>query len=367
MGFVDIFVKKAHHRCWQRLNDDHVVDGRTGKLIENDGAYFVIRMKEMYLRNTRTLWRKFYPLLHAFIEYQKGEEHAIAGPGQLRDLGEANLDRVVNLNFRLAGPTPYKGGDVSLLAGLYAVPGQDAAKALIGTLSTIAGLGGIALGQIPAVANAVKTGVESVIGLNESTLQLGVRDTFYQGNPLRSGYHVAIDSDADKVEMSKLWLYKGQLKKGNDPVAGVAYEENDYMVLEVERRDSRDDWPSLPDIAAQQAGFAAIMADSSLTVAQKREKLRDAWGRFQNALSTSPYLVKPDAQRIALSVAEDLNARLKALEEGNPFETRSWYSSKPERRKPTVFDFVDVPDYLDVTNPDSIRRAERALAANPFA
>ncbi len=367
MGFIEIFVKKAHHRFWQRLSDDHVVNGSPGKLIENDGAYFVIRMKEMYLKNTRTLWRKFYPLLHAFIEYQKGEEHAIAGPGQLRDLGEANLERVVNLNFRLSGPTPYKGGDVSLLAGLYAVPGQDAAKALIGTLSTIAGLGGIALGQIPAVANAVKTGVESVIGLNESTLQLGIRDTFYKENPLRSGYHVAIDSDAEKVKMSKLWLSKGRLVQGNDPVAAVPYEDSDYMVLEVERRDSRDDWPALPDIAAHQAGFAAIMGDSGLTVAQKREKLRDAWGTFQNTLSTSPYLVKPDAQRIALSVSEDLNARLKALESGNPFETRSWYSSKPESRKPAVFDFVDVPDYLDLTDSNSIKRAARALAGNPFA
>src|SRR2546423_47865 len=104
--------------------------------MEFDEAYFVVRMKEMFLGRIRLLWRKYYPVLHGFTEYAGVEEHAIAGPGQLQDLGNLNLDHVITLNYRLTGPTPYKGGDISLLVGLYSVPGQDAAKALISTVTT---------------------------------------------------------------------------------------------------------------------------------------------------------------------------------------------------------------------------------------
>src|SRR5207245_1819039 len=106
-------------------------------------------------------------------------EHSIAGPGQLRELGEANLERIVNLSYRIAGPTPFRGDEVKMLCGLYSVPGQDAAKALIDTVGALAGLGGIALGQAPQIAAVVKQGVESVLGLNEATLQLGISDTFF--------------------------------------------------------------------------------------------------------------------------------------------------------------------------------------------
>ena len=56
-----------------------------------------------------------------------------AGPGQLKELGTANLDRLVGLAYRLAGPMVYAGDDLDVLVGLYAVPAQDAAKVLPGS------------------------------------------------------------------------------------------------------------------------------------------------------------------------------------------------------------------------------------------
>ena len=64
MRFRQLFASKAEKKTWRRLADDHVVGTPSGHRIERDDSYFVIRMTEMYLRNTRRLWRKFYPMLH---------------------------------------------------------------------------------------------------------------------------------------------------------------------------------------------------------------------------------------------------------------------------------------------------------------
>jgi hypothetical protein len=147
MSILDVFRAKARQLFWQRLKDDRVVGGSQGKVIDKGQAYFVVRMREMYLRYSRKLWRKYYPVLHAYTRHLQGEEQTVAGPGHLRELGDTNLDKVVNLNHRLAGPIPYRGDEVSLLVGLYSVPGQDAVRALVKTLGDLSKVEGQSPGR----------------------------------------------------------------------------------------------------------------------------------------------------------------------------------------------------------------------------
>src|SRR5690242_11064118 len=131
MGLEDIFTSKAQKLWWQRLDDAHVVDGLPPASFEKDGAYYVIRLKEMFIRTSRKLWRKLYPVLHAFTQHGTAEENSVAGPGQLKELGDARLDRIVNLNQLLAGPRPFTGNDLQMVVGLFSVPTGDATRALI--------------------------------------------------------------------------------------------------------------------------------------------------------------------------------------------------------------------------------------------
>ena len=173
------------HLFWERMADDRVAGSPTGSGFEIDRSYVVVRLAEMYLGTTRTLWRKFSPLLHAFTAYDadKHEEHTVAGPGQLQELGESNLDRVMVFNTRLAGPRPYRGGDVSILSGLYSVPREDAATALLATVGAMAGIAGPGAAVVPQLANLVKTGVDSILGLGTTKLRLGISDTFAGDRP----------------------------------------------------------------------------------------------------------------------------------------------------------------------------------------
>lgn len=366
MPLVDIFSTRSKQLYWAALPESNVVEGAKPSPIAKNEAYFIVRMKEMYVAYSRKLWRKLYPMLHSFVEHGKYQENAVAGPGQLRELGNSHLDRIINLNYRLAGPTPFTGEDLSILAGLYSVPGKDAAKALMDTVASVASLGGIALGSAVQIAQTVKSGVESILELDGSQLMLGIRDTVNAGKALKSGYYLGVGAAAEEVDTNTLWLRDGRLVQGADPMAAQPYQNHDYMVLEIERRDTRDDWPSLPGISDYQDQFAAIMADSQIAVPGKRKRFKDLWPGFQQVLASSRFLTVPDRENIAHSVSQDLKKRLDAMENANPFETRSWGEARARTIPPTQFDFIDVADYTDRSNPASVRQAKEALTLNPF-
>lgn len=366
MDIGAIFQRGGTHLYWHRIDDDHIAEGATGKAVEFDEAYFTVRMKEVFLRRIRLLWRKYYPVLHGFTDYAGQEDHAVAGPGQLQDLGDVNLDRVITLNYRLTGPTAYKGGDVSILAGLYSVPGQDAAKALISTIGTLASFGGPQFGQAVQIAGLVKDGVDKILGLGDTKLQLGVRDSFFpNGNPLRSGYYVGIAAPSIQIDVSRLWLKDGRLVKGTDPIASRPYEEYDYMVLSIEQSDRRDDWPLLPGLNEFNTKFGTIMAESGLDANEKAKRLNDLWPTFTHALKDSTFLIRPDRERIAGDVQQDLGKRLKAIRAGGPFETRGWGESAARPQQPTEFDLADVPEYIDLSQSESARVGKAALDGPP--
>jgi hypothetical protein len=362
MDIRSIFRAAGTHLHWHRLPDDHVVGSSTGQAIEPDQAYFLVRLNEMYLGRSRTLWRKFYPLVHGFSTYGTSEEHAVAGPGQLRELGESNLDRVLSLNTRLAGPIAFKGGDVSILVGLYSVPGDDAARALIATVGAIANLPGIGGQPVAQVVSVVKSGVDSLLGLQKTRLRLGVGDTFYRDNPLRSGFHVGIGAPEKEVDLNQLWLRDGRLVIGADPIVARPYEDHDYMVLQVEHRDHRKDWTRLPGMVEFDKQFADVVADGKAAHAEKLSRLAALWPTFTEALRGSSSLTARDASRIADNVSKDLRARVDAIAYGNPFETKSPTTGAAEARDPTLFDLAEIPDYRD----PNLAPDQAALQGNPF-
>lgn len=361
MSILDVFQRQAQQLFWRELPPDHVVgkpgEPPPGAPFGADEAYFTVRMREMYVTHARKLWRQYYPMLHGWVTHMGEETHAVAGPGQLQQLGDAGLDRAVILNYRLAGPIAYRGDEVTVLVGLYSIPGQDAAKALIDTVQTIAGLGGIALGQAVPIANAVKQGVENILQLNTSRLELGVRDSLTRP-PLRPTHFVGIAAPVGDVPFDRLWLKEGRLMVGADPVqARTPYQDHDYMVIEIERVDTYDAWPGLPGMAAMQEKFSAIMADGGVSAEDKRKRLGTAWPEFTTLLQKTPQLIPADRKRIEQAVLTQLQSQLSSQ---NPFETRS-VSGAPRSFEPRgAFDLLAVPDISGFVgaeiDPDALQR-----------
>ena len=348
MDVLKVFRERGTHLAWRRFDDDHIVGPASGTEIMPGQAYFIIRLNEVFLARSRTLWRKYYPVVHAWGATEAGQEHGLAAPTQLQQVNDAGLDRVVTLNARLIGPTPYRGGDVSLVAGLYSVPGDDAAQALITTVSALTVLVGSAV-PTGSIAKVVTDGVDNVLGLSNTTLRLGICDTFYPGNPLRTGFHVGLGTDSARVDFAKLWLRDGHLVKGEDPFSVKPFNDCDYLVVEVERREVRDDWPGLPGMSELQEQLEGIMKLPTTPVAAKRKNLAALWPQVLQTLTGSPYLTKANAEFIAANLAADLKERLQALEFGNPFEERSWSGDYPDP-DPTSIDLAAIPDHFEFSD-----------------
>lgn len=320
MDFTKLFESKTKQLFWRPLDPSHVVGMATPQPFEKDRAYFVIRLIEMYLASARKLWRQVYPVLHSRVQCGTASQTAIAGPGQLRELGDTNLDRISNLSQVLAGPLPYDGEDVSLIAGLYSVPGHDFAKSLIDTLSTLSTFAGPTYAEVAPLAGIVKTGIDSVLGLDESALHLGICNAFSAAaSPLTPGYFIGVAAPDQSVDPGQFWLVNGHLLKGPTHLTSTAYCDHDYMVMAIERLESRDDWRSLPGIADFLPRFGNILSDVEFTVAEKRTRLAALWAPFLQMLDDSPQLTGPDREQIAARVGADFTRRLEAQDSGNPF------------------------------------------------
>jgi hypothetical protein len=117
-----------------------------------------------------------------------------------------------------------------VVTGLYSVPGYDAAKALIDTVSAVAGLAVLQstpAGQVAQITQVIKNGIDSIFGLSTTKIRLGVNDTMIGSQPLRSGYYVGIGAPAAEVDFSQLWLVDGHLLTGRDPIAGRPFTGHD--------------------------------------------------------------------------------------------------------------------------------------------
>ena len=332
MTFMDVFRGRNRKLLWRRVPDDHVLED-AGKpafrreTIARDEDYIVLRMNEMWIVDARRLWRKFYPMLHAYVEYGARRAHDIVGPGQLRQFGEQNLERVSAFNHLLVGPLPHRGHELKALVGLYAIPGADSAKALVDVVASVAALAGPGGAAAAAITGVVKDSVDKIVGLADTALQVGVENTWPANAPLETGFYVGIDAEDREVDLGSLWITpERRLLAGKDPLQGRLFDDHDYMVLSLERQTHNPGWATLSTVAEAEAALDQIMTTATPTD-DKRRQLTATWPKFQGALLGAPDLTIKDAKAIAVTVKQKLIEQL-AEEEGGGFEKRSLASMR---------------------------------------
>lgn len=328
-----LFTSQAQALGWQWIPASNVLDEQLRPApAEPPFAprqdYVVLRLAEMYLKTLRLLWRERYPVVHAFVTH--GDPSAprsvttVAGPGQLKDLGAPNLDRLIGLSYRLAGPIVYDGQDLELLAGLYAVPARDAAKPLIDILSQLGGLVP-GLAQAESLAGLLKTGVEGLLGLKDTELTLGVHDVLRRagagGREARPGFVVAVNAPQARLVPAQLWIKAGRLYEGVNPLVAHPFEAHDMMMFEVHRGPSRAlAFATLPALADHVKQFDAILRDAAIE--ELPRKINAEYRAFEIALRGIEDLTDPDKAAIRGLVANDLKTRVKAIQDGGLIELR---------------------------------------------
>ena len=324
MDIRSIFDHKAGRIFWRPIPSDHVTGGSPPQPCEANACYFALRVTEMYLESCRKLWKQVYPVVHAYVDVGGAAHHVIIGPTQLAALGDANLNLLADFNQRLVGPVPYLGGDVHLLAGLYSIPGRDAAKVLVDTTAAMAGLAVQTASKVTPLAAVVKNAVEALVGIDKATLHLGIQCDFGSTPcPLATGYWVGIAASDGEVDIRQLWLKDGRLCKGNNAGSAGSYNDHDFMVIAIERIERRADWHIIPAVTEFAARFAKIVGDPDYSLDDKRRRLAALWPVFQQALADSPDFIDADRRTVSQAVSADLLQRLDAHGAANPFQEPS--------------------------------------------
>jgi hypothetical protein len=272
--------------------------------IQSGGSYISVLLRSMRIVSVRRGWNKFYPVVHSYISvpHRSGrvaEFQSVTSPSRLSELDASHLDRVISLNHRLLGPTPYRGGDLNLEIGLFSVKSDDLAKPFLSILETMAGAAGVSFVSVamPFVA-PLKQGLELLTGSNNISLEIGLSTIISEPE---TGYVFVMRASREEFKPEELKIAEDfrVVNKEN-----YAIGDHPYMVFSIEASASREDWFLIPDIASVYAELMEAVHKGKATDAS------ELFSTFKRTALTSHDLLASDAKRLVKEVQDDLAEQL---------------------------------------------------------
>jgi hypothetical protein len=239
-------IKETPAKNWyySRIPDDQTPKDIDSTPPQANEAYLDIHMKSMCIVNVRNGFSTFYPAIHSFISLDyignsKAEFNYVTTPGNLEQLDSAHIDRVININKRLLGPVPYRGGDVELEIGLFSVKSANLAAPFISLLTNMSEIAGVSfIGKVLPFADPISKGVDLLVGNSDNAeLEIGLSTHMKQ---IQTGYYVAMGCDKSKVKEEDLFIDKRDYKLIDKN--GNAIREYPYMVISISHSNRKDDW-----------------------------------------------------------------------------------------------------------------------------
>lgn len=281
-------------------------DGLLHVPIQVESKYISILLRSMKITDARRLWNKFHPVVHSYVSIPhrdgiQAEFQVVTSPAELLKLDAGHLDRVITLNQPLLGPTPYRGGDLTLKLALYSVKSSDLAKPFIGVLETMATAAGVSFVSVAKpFVEPLKKGLELLTGSTELRLEIGLSTSFRKPE---TGYFFVMRAERGAVKAADVTIAQDFRLVNNKNQAISTYP---YFVFSIEVSDSREDWFLIPEIAD-------IHKQLRLAVRKdKRADVDELFLTFKRIVLTSPDLLEKDAHKLVREVEAELTKVLPA-------------------------------------------------------
>jgi hypothetical protein len=242
--------------------------GVVGRTIAKDRMYFELRAHEMFLASNRVLWATHDPVAVVAVSFiYNGEVISIprvVGPSLVTAAGGPSgapgqaMHGTVLKDTLIAGPYPYRGGDVDVTVRLYAAQRDNKVRAVLRTAerltAAIADPGGIA--TFERTTEAVVSAIESVFGLAPMRYLAGARLAARKAvQPFRSGYVAVLVPPASRL---------GALNVSDDRLCCDTceghrpFEGSDFVLLGIHGKEYRDDESRLPFYRLRNRAFRAV-------------------------------------------------------------------------------------------------------------
>lgn len=224
-------------------------------LVPNE-FYFDIRLCELYLRNSREAGTSYVPRALSITEclYGNGEtltlpiavgEHILAEIGEMVDVGDTEK-AVTFSNCLLAGPMPYRGGDIGLFNGLYRVESGNIADSVFNLVADVTGNLGLDFTNYLNIGRQLTNRLPSLLGLDSGDWRIGHYAPIYKhGDDFFNRYLVLVSEGGDSFDMNALEIHNDnsratlRIKNGNKT---EPFDARDYMLIKLDSRLERSDY-----------------------------------------------------------------------------------------------------------------------------
>lgn len=231
---------------------DRARSGEARQPIVPEVHYFRIRLVEMFITRKTWLGKTWFPAVHGLTRATYGgaevELPSVADTSKLFQ-EQAGTGDVVARNFPLTPLLPYRGNSVELLAGLFAMQGEDYLGKVIKVLSDFSTLlAAPQVGQALALAAPLANGMQDLFGATDGRMHLGFHDQWVSvidpqnpaANALCSGYLAVIRGSEGDVNRSALRV-EGQQLRLAEGATTKPFTARDHMLMHIEARSERDD------------------------------------------------------------------------------------------------------------------------------
>lgn len=298
--FQEIFIRESTQ--WTVIRNVRRAQLPSGSTVTGDEFYVEIYLESFRLQRERVVATNFRGVVYAYMSLpRKGDSRAemtsISSPGGLRQATEADLDRMVSVNTRVAGPVPWQGGPMSIELGVFSIRTGNLLAPFVDYVGEIASAVGVsATTTILPFLPLVSKGLELMAGQTaDSKLAIGIDTDLETAAPITMA--VVASPTGTYTESSVALDVDGRLTSGGMPIR----ESN--VVFSVRRRPDNPEWAAdaqlkaawsdvraaitagrRPEAEEQLIAFKRIVwISSSLTNSHKSEVI--AWAEEQFAKS----------------------------------------------------------------------------------
>jgi hypothetical protein len=240
--------------------------GVAGYTIDKGEMYFEVRAHELFLARNQILWATHDPMAVVAVEFGYGSERItlpkVIGPDLISAVrgpagSSANaLHGTVLTNTLIAGPHPYRGGNVDVTVRLFAVERANHAQMMLRTVEQLSSAfgdpGGISMFE--KTGEALVSAMEAVFGLTKIRYLAGARLSTRMGNrPFEAGYVAVIAPPVPPLP--SIAVHGDSLRHSLD---GTSWQDSDYVLIGIHGLQARGDENRFPFDRLRERALRAV-------------------------------------------------------------------------------------------------------------
>jgi hypothetical protein len=304
--FGGLFSSQAKDFIFHRFGDDQVPAETKSEEVAANERYIELVSEFAWIPKLRKGFTRFHKATYSEVSLPTLDANAVfqtlSTPKALQQMSPDDLSRVIQLRHRLFGPVPYRGGDLSLQLGVYAIKEKDLAQPFLELVSTFADLGTASfLSTAKSFATPITNAVNALTGASDDvSLEIGINQLLTSSTgTVRTGYYLVIGAERKDIDPSKLKLDPS--KNSLLDAAGNDIKKFPYIVFRLTSTDKHATWFQIPEI---KESYQAIRR----AIGQDRAKAELLVKAFRPLAMVSNDLLMPDGERLAGLVQKEFEA-----------------------------------------------------------